>query len=74
MHFTHELELFPDVKVTQLLFKDVKNVAELRQAAISGQITGALINPTMVRDFHSLLTLYSLSHLINFSGLLFCIY
>ncbi|XP_068163138.1 EKC/KEOPS complex subunit TPRKB [Antennarius striatus] len=48
MHLTHELELFRGHKVTQILFKDVKNAAELRQSAIAGKIKGALINPTMV--------------------------
>lgn len=48
MHLTQELELFPDVRVTQLLFKEVKNAAELRQSAVDGKINGALINPTMV--------------------------
>ncbi|CAJ1054420.1 EKC/KEOPS complex subunit TPRKB [Xyrichtys novacula] len=48
MDFTRELELFPDHKVTQLLFKDVKNSRELRQCAVEGKISGALINPTML--------------------------
>lgn len=51
MHLTVELELFPDYSVTQMLFKEVKNAAELRQSAVEGKINGALINPTMVRDF-----------------------
>lgn len=55
MHLTHELELFPDLRVTQMLFKDVKNAAELRQSAVAGKISGALVNPTMVRCFHSAL-------------------
>lgn len=49
MHSTHELELFPDHTVTQMLFKEVTNAAELRQSAMAGKIKGALINPTMVR-------------------------
>lgn len=53
MHLTHELELFPGHKVTQMLFKEVKNAAELRQSAVAGKINGALVNPTMVRYFHS---------------------
>lgn len=53
MFFTHQLELFPDHKVTQMLFRDVKNAAELRQNAVAGKINGALINATMVRCFHS---------------------
>ncbi|XP_034434403.1 EKC/KEOPS complex subunit TPRKB isoform X1 [Hippoglossus hippoglossus] len=48
MHHTHELELFPDRTVTQVLFTEVKNAAELRQSAVDGQIIAALINPTMV--------------------------
>ncbi|CAG01171.1 unnamed protein product, partial [Tetraodon nigroviridis] len=48
MHLTHQLELFPDHKVTQVLFKDVKNAAELRQNAVSGKISAALIKPAMV--------------------------
>ncbi|XP_035529739.1 EKC/KEOPS complex subunit TPRKB [Morone saxatilis] len=50
MHLTHELELFPDRRVTQMLFKEVKNAAELRQSAVAGKINGALINPTMLVD------------------------
>ncbi|XP_072311089.1 EKC/KEOPS complex subunit TPRKB [Eucyclogobius newberryi] len=48
MHLTQELELFPDHKVTQMLFKDVKNAAELKQSAVEGKFNGALISPTMV--------------------------
>ncbi|XP_031721666.1 EKC/KEOPS complex subunit TPRKB [Anarrhichthys ocellatus] len=48
MHVAHELELFPDHRVTQMLFKEVKNAAELRQCAVEGKIKGALINPTML--------------------------
>lgn len=50
MHLTHQLELFPDLRVTQVLFKDVKNAAELRQNAVAGKISAALIKPTMVRS------------------------
>lgn len=49
MHLTHQLELFPDHRVTQVLFKDVKNAAELRQSAVAGKINAALIKPAMVR-------------------------
>lgn len=49
MHLTHQLELFPDHRVTQVLFKDVKNAAELRQNAVAGRISAALVKPTMVR-------------------------
>lgn len=48
MHLTHRLELFSDHRVTQVLFKDVKNAAELRQNAVAGKISAALIKPTMV--------------------------
>ncbi|KAJ0012505.1 hypothetical protein NQD34_016839 [Periophthalmus magnuspinnatus] len=48
MHLTQELEVYSDHKVTQLLFKDVKNAAELRQSAVEGKISGALISPTLV--------------------------
>ncbi|KAM4569801.1 EKC/KEOPS complex subunit TPRKB [Odontesthes bonariensis] len=50
MHLTRELELFPDYRVTQMLFKEVKNAAELRQNAVEGKIDAALINPTMLVD------------------------
>lgn len=48
MHCTQKLELFPEQHVTQMLFKDVNNAAELRQDAVEGNIHAALINPTMV--------------------------
>lgn len=55
MFLTHRLELFPDYKVTQILFRDVKNAAELRQRAMAGGISGALLNATMVKYFLSAL-------------------
>lgn len=48
MHVTQELELYPELSVTQLLFKDVKNAAELRQSAVDGKLNCALITPTML--------------------------
>lgn len=51
MHLIQKLELFPDHRVTQMLFKEVKNAAELKNSAMEGKINGALINPTMVSLF-----------------------
>lgn len=51
MHLTQKLELSPDHRVTQMLFKEVKNAAELKKSAMEGKINGALINPTMVSLF-----------------------
>uniref|UniRef100_A0A1A8ULQ8 Tp53rk binding protein n=2 Tax=Nothobranchius TaxID=28779 RepID=A0A1A8ULQ8_NOTFU len=48
MHLTRVLELYPDTRVTQILYKDVKNAAELRRKAMEGNINGALVNPTML--------------------------
>lgn len=48
MHLTQQLELYPDQTVTQMLFRDVKNAAMLRQSAVEGKFAGALINPTML--------------------------
>ena len=71
MHHTHELELYPDRKVTQVLFKDVKNAAELRKSAVDGRINAALINPTMVERFHKTLTCHMLVFCVHiYSNLL----
>lgn len=52
MHLTQSLELYPDTRVTQVLFKNVKNAAELRKRAVEGKINGALVNPTMASLFY----------------------
>lgn len=61
MKLTQTLELYPDTRVTQVLFKSVKNAAELRQKAVEGKINGALINPTMVSHFYIIVAFYSVN-------------
>lgn len=64
MKLTHELELFPELLVTQLLFTEVKNAAELRQRAVEGQINAALISPAMlVNPFQVLVATNKAVHL-----------
>ncbi|XP_056429651.1 EKC/KEOPS complex subunit TPRKB [Hyla sarda] len=56
MDVTYHLELFPQYKVTMLLFHNVKNASQLRKKAMAGSIEGALLTPGMIIDPLQVLT------------------
>ncbi|XP_075713352.1 EKC/KEOPS complex subunit TPRKB [Rhinoderma darwinii] len=50
MDVTYRLDLFPQCKVTMLLFNNMKNASQLRKKAMDGSVEGALLNPAMILD------------------------
>ena len=49
----HQLQLFPGSSVTIALFRDVKNVPELKTAVSEGKIDATLLSPKLVSSASS---------------------